>query len=417
MMNLRLVAPIVAVLALLPLQPLHAQGAACGPVLSRSGPDSDGYGKARGYPLGTPAQRNRQPFMVASYSRFAALFPVHAVQTGAEASPLKRSCAPLSVRYRHDGTARTLDDYLARHPVTGFLVARGDTILTERYQYGRVDTDLFTSQSMAKTVMAMLFGVAVNDGKISSLDDVASRYVPSLKDTAYGETRLRDLLRMGSGVAFSEDYLGRDDNTKLNVASRRGDSPGMAALLAQYAAREAPSGSRFHYASSESMVLGLVLIAATGRSLAEYASEKLWRHIGAEADASWGTDPKGIETGSCCFNARLRDYARLALMLARDGGGVIPENWIREATTAGTESPFAPRRATPFYGYGYQTWLFPGPRRMFALLGVHGQAIFVDPQSKLVLVHTAVRIKASQDPQARELVSLWMALVRDYGKT
>jgi CubicO group peptidase (beta-lactamase class C family) len=269
---------------------------------------------------------------------------------------------------------------------------------------------------MAKTVMAMLLGVAVNDGRIASLDDLASRYVPALKDSGYGETRLRDLLHMGSGIAFSEDYLGQDDNTKLNVALRRSDSPGMAALLAQYNAREAPAGTRFHYASSESMVLGLVLRSATGMTLADYASEKLWRRIGAEADASWGTDPKGIETGSCCFNARLRDYARLALMLAHDGRGVIPEGWMREATTAPPESPFAPRRATPFYGYGYQVWLLPGPRRAFALLGVHGQTIFVDPPSKLVLVHTAVRLKASQDPQARELVSLWSALVRDYGQ-
>ena len=70
-----------------------------------------------------------------------------------------------------------------------------------------------------------------------------------------------------------------------------------------------------------------------------------------------------------------------------------------------------PRKATPFWGYGYQTWLLPARGRMFALRGIHGQAIFVDPASKLVLVHTAVRLKASNDPAAQELTTLWYALV------
>lgn len=398
----RMAAVVMAGLA----SPALAQQSSCGPEFSQSGPDAAAYGEGRGYPLGTVATRYRQPFIVATFTSYQKLLPVLPIAAGSTASPLRRSCAPLAVSYRHDGVARTLDDYLARHPATGFLVLKGDTILTERYRYGRRDTDVFQSASMAKTIMAMLTGVAVADGKIRSLDDHASAYVPALKGSAYGETPVRALLRMSSGVAFSEDYLGQDDNTKLNTALRRKDSPGMAALLAGYSKRDAAAGSRFRYASSESMVLGLVLEAATGARLADYASEKLWRPMGAEADASWGTDPQGDGNGACCFNARLRDYARLGRLLANDGGGVIPAAWVREATTAPANSPFSPRTATPFYGYGYQTWLLPPPGRMFALLGVFGQTIFVDPASKLVLVHTA----------ARELVSLWYALVSDHGR-
>ena len=79
-----------------------------------------------------------------------------------------------------------------------------------------------------------------------------------------------------------------------------------------------------------------------------------------------------------------------------------------------TGAPLDASAATPFFGYGYQVWLFPGTRRQFALLGVHGQAIFVDPVAKLVLVHTAVRLKASNDPAALELRALWDALVARY---
>src|SRR6478736_3853439 len=86
-----------------PMEPASAQPAPCGPAFSRTGPDAEAYGIARGYPLGTAAARNRPIFMVASYSRFDQLFPVHAVPAGDAPSPLKRDCAPMSISYRHDG--------------------------------------------------------------------------------------------------------------------------------------------------------------------------------------------------------------------------------------------------------------------------------------------------------------------------
>jgi CubicO group peptidase (beta-lactamase class C family) len=111
----------------------------------------------------------------------------------------------------------------------------------------------------------------------------------------------------------------------------------------------------------------------------------------------------------------LRDYARLGLLLPHDGQWrgrqIIPAAWIRDATTVRPEQAhLRPGTATPFFGYGYQVWIFPGERRMFALLGVRGQAIYVDPASKLVMVHTAVRQQA-RDPGVVELGALWRGLV------
>ena len=93
----------------------------------------------------------------------------------------------------------TVDDYLARNPATGLLIARGDTIFVERYQYGRTDRHRFTSWSMAKTVTAMLVGIAIAEGRIRSVDDLAAVYVPALSGTEYGRTSLRHLLQMSSG--------------------------------------------------------------------------------------------------------------------------------------------------------------------------------------------------------------------------
>jgi CubicO group peptidase (beta-lactamase class C family) len=166
-------------------------------------------------------------------------------------------------------------------------------------------------------------------------------------------------------------------------------------------------------------VLGLVLRAATGRRPAEYLQERMWQPIGAEADATWLIDRSGQEATFCCLNAVLRDYARLGLLLAHGGNWrgrqLIPAAWIMDATTVRADQPhLQPRTATPFFGYGYQTWILPGERRMFAFLGVRGQAIYVDPQSRLVMVHTAVR-KQSVDPGMRETTALWYAVVSQLG--
>jgi CubicO group peptidase (beta-lactamase class C family) len=388
----------------------HA-AADCGPSFNSGGPHAAAYGAQQDYPLGTMLNRAQQRFIVASFSRFDRLLPGPVVAAGASPSPLKRDCRLSEFRYMFEGKQYSLDDYLARHPATGLIVAQGSTILTERYQYGRRDTDRLVSQSMAKTITAMLFGIAVKEGKIRSLDDRAQDYLPVMKGSAYGETTLRSLLTMSSGVAYSETYDGNDDSAQFGRALFRKDTPGGAVLLRRFNTREVPEGTRFRYAGSETETLGLVLAAATGQRLSNYASERLWKPMGAEADATWSADGKGDIAAYCCFSARLRDFARLGMLLANDGGDIIPAPWVIEATTAPPDSFRAPRKATAFYGYGYQTWIMPARNRMFALLGIHGQAIFVHPATKLVLVHTAVRLKPSQDPAARELTALWYALV------
>ncbi len=387
----------------------------CAPSFSRLGPDAAAYGAEQDYPLGTIADRARQDRMVAQYSNYHRLLPAHTVAAPSSPSLLVRDCGRSDWRYDFDGKTLTLDDYLSRHPATGLLIAKRGTILFERYQYGRRDTDRFVSQSMVKTMVAMLVGIAIKEGRIRSLNDLAQDYVPALKGSAYGGTSLRALLTMSSGVAFTETYDGTDDASRLARNLRRSDLPDAASQLAAFDRRAAPPETAFAYASSETEVLGLVLTAATGMELSDYLAEKIWKPMGAEDKASWTVDGHNQELAYCCLSARLRDYARFGLLLARNGGGVIPEAWVIEATTAPEGSFRAPRTATPFFGYGYQTWIVPAKRRMFALLGAHGQAIFIDPASQLVMVHTAVRLKPNADPAARELTALWFGLVRELG--
>jgi CubicO group peptidase (beta-lactamase class C family) len=407
-------------LAGFPPSPPDATLGPAAPRFAARGFDADAYGAADGYPLGNRSTFFRLPYLVGSHSHLDEVFQAHVVRRAAQPSPLARASSEPAITYTFQATTRTLDDYLTRHPTTGLLVARDDTILVERYQYGRNDRHRLTSWSMAKTVTSMLVGIAIAEGRIRSVDDPAERYVPALTGTEYGRTSLRHLLQMSSGVRFVEKYTGDDDVTELSRRSFLQTKPGGLEAVRPFNEREQPGGTRFAYASVETQVLGLVLRSAVGRPVSAYLEEKIWQPIGAEADATWLVDDTGQESTYCCLNAVLRDWARLGLLLAHDGRWrgrqVVPAEWLRAATTVSPEQPhLRPRVATSFFGYGYQVWIMPGERRMFALLGVRGQSIYVDPASRLVMVHTAVRRQPGNDPGNIEAGALWGGLVRALG--
>jgi len=394
---------------------------ASAPRFAAGGPDAEEYGASNGYPFGARGTFLTAAFLVGSHSQMDQIFAGRFIRRAAIPSRLARAPAEPLIHYEYEGQRFTVDDYLARHPVTGFLIARDDTILIERYQYARHDRHRLASWSMAKTLTAMLIGIAIAEGRIRSVDDRADAYVPALIGTQYGGTSLRHLLQMSSGVRFLEEYSGRDDVMQLARDTFVRVGVGGADAVRKFDERVAPSGTRFYYASIETEVLGLVLTNALGRSVAEYLEQKIWQPMGAEADATWLVDRSGQESTYCCLNAVLRDYARLGLLLAHDGNWrgrqIIPAAWIADATSKHpNQNHLWPMVATPFFGYGYQTWIFPGEARRFALLGVRGQRIFVDPASRLVMVHTAVRKRESGDPGNRETVVLWENVLRALGR-
>ena len=139
--------------------------------------------------------------------------------------------------------------------------------------------------------------------------------------------------------------------------------------------------------------------------------------MGAEADASWTIDKSGYETAYFGFNATVRDYARLGMLLANDGAldgrQIIPAAWVRAATTPSARN-FQPGQASSFFGYGYQTWILPGKQREFMLRGLRGQGIFVDSKSKLVMVHTAAGEVG--DTGTGERIALWSGVVKSLAK-
>ncbi len=376
--------------------------------LAFAAPDEAVLGKAAGYPVCAMAQAGETRCLVGTVSHGDQIFPARKVAKGAAALPLKRAASEPVLRYSHTFGSSTLDEYLSRNRTTGLLVLKDDTILIERYQYERKPEHRMASYSMAKTIVSMLFGIALGEGKIKSLDDRAEAYVPELKGYPYGETPLRHLLSMSSGVRFTENYGGNDDVSVLARLSLGQQSEGGAAAVLPFRDRVRPPGQRFSYSSAETQVLGLALRAAVGRNLSEYLSGKIWQPMGAEADASWLIDKGGYEVAFGFFNATLRDYARLGMLLANDGAlagrQIIPADWVKAATTAPAPQ-FRPGQAHSYFGYGYQTWLLPGDGRRFQLRGLRGQIVCVDPQTKVVVVHTAAR-ETQNDPGYSEQTTM-----------
>jgi CubicO group peptidase (beta-lactamase class C family) len=391
----------------------------------RAEPDEEALGKSRGYPVAHGrAQASQMPLRVGSWSALDQVpgVLVSRVARAETPSPLPRAGDEPDIRYRHRNLSYSLEDYLERQRITGLLIVKDGQIVVERYRYGRTEDARFLSFSMAKSVTSLLVGAALARGVVASLDDTAQKYATALAGSPYGQTSIRDLLRMSSGLTFTERYDGKDDVARLSRSVSTGQPP-VVDVLRAIADRHSPSGQKFVYASAETEVLGRVLTAASGRSLAALTQDWLWQPLGAERDAFWCTDTQGQASAYYCFNAALRDWGRLGWMLARDGRvgerEIVPRDYLLDATDARRQPPaFQPYRATRYFGYGYQFWLHPLAERTFALQGVHGQSVLVQPASGIVIVQTAVYAGASgaQDPDAyAERSSFWAGVLQSLG--
>ena len=394
-----------------------------------AGPDEDKLGKAQGYPAGTARtwfyDEGVRVGSFTSQGEIPGIFNGKANVLAASTNPMKltRSEREPSIRWDVDRFKNlTVDDYMARQRIMGLMIIKDGVIQVERYQYGRTAAQRFVSNSMAKSIVSLAVGIALHEGKIASLDDRADHYAPKLAGTLYCETTIRNLLRMASGARFEERYDGNDD---LERWGRAVIGSGVEEAAKVITVRDAPQGTRFSYASAESEILAAILHGATGMNVSEYLGPRLWQAMGAETSALWRADKTGLERAAGNFNATLGDFGRLGVLLANDGvrpddrKQIIPRDYLLEATDWHRAPPaFQPNKATPYYGYSYQFWTFPGEKRRFAMLGVYGQMIFVDPELKLVMVQTAANAtaKAGGTTLGREADAFWRGVVRQYGR-
>jgi CubicO group peptidase (beta-lactamase class C family) len=233
-----------------------------------------------------------------------------------------------------------------------------------------------------------------------------TRYIPELKDSAYEGVNLRELISMSSGVKWNEDYT--DPNSDVSRAGAEDPKGGLNPLVEYMSKlpRESEPGAKFVYKTGETDMAGIVLSRAlAGKTISQYASEKVWGPFGMEQDAIWMVDRAGHERGGCCMSMTLRDYGRIGLFML--GGGkigdksVLPAGWTDEATTNQIKGPAGA-------SYGYFWWPRQAPD--YEAIGVFGQGIAIYPEDNLVIAINSAMPKASDRRQSEAKAALFSAI-------
>jgi CubicO group peptidase (beta-lactamase class C family) len=318
------------------------------------------------------------------------VFPAEPIAAAPVPYELPRRERPLPTSYLFSGEERSLDRFLRRTSTTGLLVIDDGAIVHESYAQGASASSRFTSWSMAKSFVATLVGQALAAGRIQSLDDPISAYVPALVGTSFEGVPVRDALQMASGVDFDEDYSSPLSDINLFYAKLFLLGQSANDVMDDYG-RAAQPGEEFHYTSLDTQALGMLVSAVYDQPLVKVLEDQLWHPLGARA-AYWNiddTDGSGTPLAFCCINARLRDFARLGQLYLQGGywrgRRLLPASWVREAT--------APHEN----GYGYQWWVPPGVDRTYLAAGLMGQYIYVSEPDNVVIVRTSTHSNSGDE--------------------
>ena len=332
------------------------------------------------------------------------------------AQPQPWPAAPAALRWPGGLDRSSAEADLAAHGTVALLVLRRGELVYENYFNGYAADSIATSFSMAKSVVSLLLGIAIDEGRIAGVDEPVTRWLPELlaNDPRFGRITLRHLLMMRSGIQFDEGY-----RSPFTEAARFYLAPDLRREVARLRIEGEPDQA-YAYKSGDTQLLGMVVERAVGQSLARYAQQRLWQPLGAQHDASWSLDStaSGVARAFCCLNARAVDYLRLGQLLLNDGlwGGqrIVSAQWLRDSTAAqvgrpgrsdadqrNIERPGAPQAA--FYAWQWRRRPLPGlpplqPGGMVYAQGLHGQFLLIDPASQTVVLRLGQRTGARHWP-------------------
>jgi len=326
-----------------------------------------------------------------SFDRMAELYPTATMPAAREPHRFERG-EPLVLpgSFVYDGNAVDSEAFLAETDTSALLVLEDGRLRFERYWLTGGREVHWLSMSVAKSFVSAAVGIAVEEGHIGSIEEPITAYVPSLAGSAYDGVRIKDILQMSSGARWNEDYS--DPESDINRFGRIMAIGGSLNEFATTVVREHEPGTRNRYNSVDTQVLGMLLVAATGRTVTDYMSEKLWQPLGMESDAHWMLDSDGMEMVFVGLNATARDYAKLGELYRLGGrwGGVqiVPADWVRASVTPDAPHLTPEAKADDSFpvGYGYQWWIPAGDEGEFSAIGVYNQFVFVNPSRDLVIV-------------------------------
>jgi CubicO group peptidase (beta-lactamase class C family) len=270
--------------------------------------------------------------------------------------------------------------YHKKMETAAFIIVKNGGLLHEQYWRQYNDSSMTNSWSMAKSIISHLVGCALKDGLITSVNDPIGKYLPEF---SAADATVEDLLNMSSGYDFDENYL-----NPFSYPAKSLYGTNLREAHKGYKQVEKP-GQRFDYQSANTQILGFLIMEVTGKSLSAYASEKLWKPIGAEHPALWSLDNiNGVEKAFCCFNTNARDFAKFGLLYLQHGivgnDTLISNEYYQKCTKPATHLT---DHNAPNKRYGYHWWdVQLNGENIFYARGIDGQYIFVLPVSNLVIV-------------------------------
>jgi CubicO group peptidase (beta-lactamase class C family) len=317
------------------------------------------------------------------------LFPYNTVEAG---SPQPW---PVSSKFNQTTLSNAHLQEMEKYKTVSYLVIKHDSLLFEKHWEGYHDSSFANSFSMAKSITGLLIGCAIKDGLIHSIDDPVSLYLDEFKTGDLAKITLKHLLTMSSGLDFKENYA-----SPLAWPAEAYYGPDVNALTLSQAQVATPPGKIWYYKGGDTQLLGMILKKVTGKTTAQYASEKIWRPIGAEHPAYWSLDEKGMEKVSCCWYSNAKDYARLGKLMIQqgkwNGAQLVDSSFIAEAVTPAALVDVNGKETSQ---YGYQWWLmeYKGHSIVYAR-GIKGQYIFAIPDDSMIVVRLGhKRAKKSGD--------------------
>lgn len=292
---------------------------------------------------------------------------------------------PLSAHYNRYRLSENDAHYLDSLHTVSFLVISHDSIVFESYRDGWNDTLTSNIYSATKTIVGLLTGIALDEGRIHSLDDPVSHYIPAYTKGMQADVTLRHLLTMSGGMAWDEAYA-----SLFSVTTHGYYGNDLYDLVTNLEVVDKP-GVQYSYRSGETQLLAFVIEAATGQTLSEYAEEKLWKPMQAERDAYWLLDKEnGDEKAFCCFHTTARDVARFARLLLHRGNWqgrqLVSEAYMDELMHPASYLKDQWGKDSLSY-YGFQTWImnYHGMRCPY-MRGMLGQYIIAIPDMDAIVV-------------------------------
>ena len=340
---------------------------------------------------------------LAPASKTPTLMPWHEIAPATTPIEIPTGSEDMPSEVQYKKSPLSWDEFLAETKTNAFLVIRNGVLTHEWYNEGFSASTQFPSYSVAKTMTSIMIGQLIASGKIKESDYFVD-YFPEYKNgSSFDQVTIKSLLDMQSGVGVSDNYPTGPQGWGVAIAQMYATTD-LHWFLGNNRKMAFDPGTSAEYRSVDTQMLGMIIKKVTGMRVADYFSENVWQKVGAEYPATWNVDRVGgTEKTFCCFNASARDYARVGMAILNGGYAgstqIISKEWLNRMKTP---------VVTLDHGWGYaaQVWHpFPG---ISMALGLHGQFIFIDPESRTVIVKVSDNPTGSdnEEPTAQVLYAL-----------